>query len=145
MRLAAAIPQLKAELDRVSKQAGNIPRDADQRRRLIADGVRIPVERLHYIGELLDIPPEHRGWERAILTIIRPLASDLLVTAEDFPAVRAWVNSHNLGGDITLVPGVADLPVHAHKAGTVAAMLEITPGPTKGGSARNWIGSPTCA
>ena len=132
MRLAAAIPLLKAELDRVSKQAGNIPHDADQRRRLIADGVRIPVERLHYIGELLDIPPEHRGWERAILTIIRPLASDLLIAAEDFPAVRAWVNSHNLGGDITLVPGVADLPVHAHKAGTVAAMLEITPGPYQG-------------
>lgn len=132
MRLAAAIPQLKAELDRASKQAGNIPHDADQRRRLIADGVRIPVKRLHYIGELLDIPPEHRGWERAILTIIRPLASDLLVAAEDFPVVRAWVNSHTLDGDITLVPGVADLPVHAHKAGTVAAMLEITPGPYQG-------------
>jgi uncharacterized protein YPO0396 len=57
---------------------------------------------LQYIGELLDIPPEHRGWERAILTIIPPLASDLLVPATDFPAVRAWVNSHNLGGDITL-------------------------------------------
>ena len=132
MRLGAAIPQLTAELERVSKQAGNIPHDADQRRRLIADGARIPVERLQYIGELLDIPPEHRGWERAILTIIRPLASDLLVAAEDFPAVRAWVNSHNLGGDITLVPGVAHRPVRTHQAGTVAAMLDITPGPYQG-------------
>ena len=132
MRLAAAIPKLNAELDRVSKQAGNIPHEADQRRQVIADGARIPVERLQYIGELLDIPPEHRGWERAILTIIRPLASDLLVAAEDFPAVRAWVNSHNLGGDITLVPGVARRPVRTHKAGTVAAMLAITPGPYQG-------------
>ena len=131
-RLAAAIPQLKAELDRVSKQAGNIPRDADQRRRFIADGARILVERLQYIGELLDIPPEHRGWERAILAIIRPLASDLLVPAEDFPAVRAWVNSHDLGGDVTLVPGIADRPVRTHKAGTVAAMLDVTPGPYQG-------------
>ena len=132
MRLAAAIPKLNAELDRVSKQAGNIPHEADQRRQVIADGARIPVERLQYIGELLDIPPEHRGWERAILTIIRPLASDLLVAAEDFPAVRAWVNSHNLGGDITLVPGVARRPVRTHQAGTVAAMLDITPGPYQG-------------
>ena len=132
MRLGTAIPQLKAELERVSKQAGNIPHDADQRRRLIADGARIPAEQLQYIGELLDIPPEHRGWERAILTIIRPLASDLLVAAEDFPAVRAWVNSHNLGGDITLVPGVAHQPVRTHQAGTVAAMLAITPGPYQG-------------
>jgi uncharacterized protein YPO0396 len=131
-RLGTAIPQLKEELTRVSKQAGNIPRDADQRRRLIADAVKIPVERLQYIGELLDIPPKNRGWERAILTIIRPLASDLLVAAGDFPAVRAWVNSHNLGGDITLVPGVAHRPVRAHQAGTVAAMLEIATGPYEG-------------
>ena len=132
MRLGTAIPQLKAELERVSKQAGNIPHEADQRRQLIADGARIPVWRLQYIGELLDIPPEHCGWERAILTIIRPLASDLLVAAEDFPAVRAWVNNHNLGGDITLVPGVAHRPVRTHQPGTVAAMLDITPGPYQG-------------
>ena len=66
------------------------------------------------------------------MTIIRPLASDLLVAAEDFPAVRAWVNSHNLGGDTTLVPGVAHRPVRTHQAGTVAAMLDITAGPYQG-------------
>jgi uncharacterized protein YPO0396 len=131
-RLGADITELRAELERVLKQPGNIPHDADQRRRLIAEGARIPVERLRYIGELLDIPPEHRGWERAILTIIRPLASDLLVAADDFPAVRAWVNSHNLGGDITLVPGVAHRPVRAQPAGTVAAMLDITADPYQG-------------
>jgi uncharacterized protein YPO0396 len=131
-RLGEAIIQLKRELDRVSKQVGNIPHDADQHRRLIADGVRIPIGRLQYIGELLEIPPEHHGWERAILTIIRPLASDLLVAAEDFPAVRAWVNSHNLGGDITLVPGVAHRAVRTHRAGTVAAMLDIADGPYQG-------------
>jgi uncharacterized protein YPO0396 len=132
IRLGAAIPPLKAELEGVSNQAGNIPRDADQRRRLIAEGTGIPVERLQYIGELLDIPLEHRGWERAILTIIRPLAGDLLVAAEDFPAVRAWVNDHNLRGDITLVPGVAHRPVRTHRAGTVAAMLDIAAGPYRG-------------
>ena len=131
-RLGTAITDLKAELERVLKQSGNIPHDADQRRRLIAEGARIPVERLRYIGELLDIPPEHHGWERAILTIIRPLASDLLVAAEDFPAVRAWVNSHNLGGDTALVPGVAHRPVRTHQAGTVAAMLDITADPYQG-------------
>jgi uncharacterized protein YPO0396 len=131
-RLGEAIVKLKEEIHRVSKQDGNIPLDADKRRRHIADGVRIPVGRLQYIGELLDILPEHHGWERAILTIIRPLASDLLVTAGDFPAVRAWVNGHNLGGDITLVPGVAQRPVRTLPAGTVAAMLDIAPGPYQG-------------
>ena len=131
-RLGAVIPQLRAELERVSKQAGNIPHDADRRRRLIADGAKIPIERLLYIGELLDIPPEHRGWERAILTIIRPLASDLLVAAEDFPAVRAWVNRHTLDSDVTLVPGVACRPMRTHQAGTVAAMLDIARGPYQG-------------
>lgn len=131
-RLGAAITELKAELERVSKVAGNIPRDAEQRRQFIANGVGIPVERLPYIGELLDIPAEHRGWERAILTIVRPLASDLLVAREDFPRVRAWVNSHNIGGDITLVPGVSHRPVSTHRAGTVASMVDIAAGPYRG-------------
>jgi len=131
-RLGEAIVQLKKEFDRVSKQDGNIPLDADKRRRLIADGVGIPVERLQYIGELLDIPPKHHGWERAIVTIMRPLASDLLVAVGDFPQVRAWVNSHPLDGDVTLVPGVAQRPVRTLPAGTVAAMLDIAPGPYQG-------------
>jgi uncharacterized protein YPO0396 len=134
-RLAAAIPPLNAELQRVSKQAGNIPRDADQLRRRIADGVKVPVGRLHYIGELLDIPPEHRGWERAILTIIRSLAGDLLVPTEDFKAVRAWVNTHNLDGDITLVPATAHQPVRTHQPGTVAAMLDTT----AAGAYQGWL------
>jgi uncharacterized protein YPO0396 len=131
-RLGGVVIELKAELERVSKKAGNIPHDADQRRRLIANGVGIPAERLQYIGELMDIPPEHRGWERAILTIIRPLASDLLVTEDDFPAARAWVNSNNIDGDITLVPGVAHRPMRTHQAGTVPAMLDVTAGPYQG-------------
>jgi uncharacterized protein YPO0396 len=134
-RLAEAIPKLRAELQRVSRQAGNIPHDADQRRRRIADGARIPAGRLLYIGEMLDIPPEHREWERAILTIIRPLASDLLVDTADFPAVRAWVNSNDLGGDTTLVPGATDQPVGTHPAGTVAAMLDTT----AAGRYRGWL------
>jgi uncharacterized protein YPO0396 len=130
--LAEKILGLEAELERALKQTGNIPQDADQRRRAIAAGVGIPVGRLQYIGELLEIPPEHHGWERAILTIIRPFASDLLVDAEDFRVVRAWVNSHNLGGDITLVPGVPQQPTRTHPDGTVAAMLDIADGPYRG-------------
>jgi uncharacterized protein YPO0396 len=131
-RLAADILELKRELERALKQTGNIPHDADQRRRSIAEGVGIPIERLQYIGELLEIPPEHHGWEQAISTIIQPLASDLLVAAEDFPAVRAWVNSHNLRGDITLVPGVAHQSTRTHPNGTIAAMLDIADGPYQG-------------
>jgi uncharacterized protein YPO0396 len=130
--LAKSITDLTAERDRVRNQVGNIPPDADQRRGLIARGAGIPVERLRYIGELLDIPPEHRGWERAILTIIRPLASDLLVAPEDFPTVRAWTDRHDVGGDITLVPGVTHRPVRHHPAGTVPAMVEVSEGPYQG-------------
>ncbi len=54
-----------AELENASKQAGNIPPDADQRRRLIAEGTGIPAGRLQYIGELLDIRSTHRGVEQA--------------------------------------------------------------------------------
>jgi uncharacterized protein YPO0396 len=134
-RLAAAIPPVNAELQRVSRQAGNIPHDADQLRRRIADGAKVPVRRLRYVGELLEIPPEHREWERAILTIIRPLASDLLVPTEDFKVVRAWVNAHNVDGDITLVPASAHQRVRIHQPGTVAAMLDTSPA----GAYQGWL------
>ena len=145
-RLATAIPPLKTELGRVSQQAGNIPHEADQLRQRIADGAKVPAGRLRYIGELLDIPAEHRGWERAILTIIRPLASDLLVPSEDFKPVRAWVNSHSIGGDITLVPGRAAGRCAPTSLGRSRPCWIPPPlVPTRGGSARNWSGSPTCA
>ena len=130
--LAKLITDLTAERDRVRSKVGNIPPDADQRRGLIARGAGVPAERLRYIGELLDIPPEHRGWERAILTIIRPLASDLLVAPEDFLSVRAWTDRHDVGGDITLVPGIKHRPVRHHRAGTVPAMVEVSEGPYQG-------------
>jgi uncharacterized protein YPO0396 len=131
-RVGTAVTATRAELDRVSGQQGNIPPEADQRRRLIAAGAGVPAARLQYAGELMDIPARHRGWERAILTIVRSLASDLLVPEEDFRAVRAWVNSHDLHGDVTLVPAVAHRPVLTHPAGTVPSMLELTDGPYRG-------------
>jgi uncharacterized protein YPO0396 len=131
-RLGEEAARLRSEIDRLSKQHGNIPPDADDWRRLIADGAGVPAERLQFIGELLDIPPEHHGWEQAIVTIVRPLASDLLVPAGDFARVRAWVNSHHVGGDVTLVAGRADRPVRKHPADTVAAMLDVAPGPYQG-------------
>src|SRR6185437_2880210 len=55
-----------------------------------------------------------------------------MVPAGDFAGVRSWVNSHNLGGDITLVAGKAQRPLRRHAAGTVAAMLDIALGPYQG-------------
>lgn len=135
-RLGELIVAQRGELERAAKSRSNIPPEDDKRRRYIAEGCNLPVERLPFVGELLDIAPEHRGWERAITSIVRPLAQDLVVSERDFPAVRAWVNSHNTGGHITLAPARTDQPVRSHPAGTVPAMLTNDAGRYEG-----WISS----
>ena len=131
-RLGELAVSQRAELERAAGSRSNIPPDDDKRRRHIAEGCAVPIERLPFVGELLDIAPQHQGWERAVTSIVRPLAQDLLVSERDFSTVRAWVNSHNIGGQITLAPGRADQAIRTHPAGTVPTMLQIKPGPFQG-------------
>lgn len=131
-RLGGQVAQRRNQVRQVIDSGSNIPEHALNRREFIAKGAGVPAGRLTYVGELLEIPAEHRRWQKAILTIIRPLVSDLVVPVEDFATVRAFVNNNNVRGDITLVPGRGHLPERHHPVGTVAAMLELTSGPYRG-------------
>lgn len=131
-QLGEAITSKKRDLGEVTKLGGNIPPDAHKLRLRIAAGAGVAADRLRYVGELLDIPPSARAWQHAILRIIRPLASDLMVPQDDFRAVRAYVNNHDIQGDITLVAAQEYQQIRQHPAGTVAAMLEVVPGPYQG-------------
>ncbi len=139
-QVAERLGGLQRETSQLKQHQSNVPPQAVQRRDQIAQGAGIPAERLRYAGELLEIRPENRGWEKAIVTVLLPLARDLVVAEGDFPRVRAYVNDHNMNGVITLVRARSGVPLVAPIPGTVPAMLDITDGPNAG-----WLSERLCS
>lgn len=129
---AAQINDQKSALRHAEDSRTNIPPEDDQRRRAIADGCGIAPEKLPFIGQLLDIAPTYQGWEKAITSILRQLARDIAVSERDFATVRAYVNSHDLRGQVTLAPARTGQPTRSHPEGTVPAMVDIADGPYQG-------------
>ncbi|MBP2320520.1 uncharacterized protein YPO0396 [Kibdelosporangium banguiense] len=132
--LRRRIKSLTTEIEQLKRRRSNIPPDADELRVRIARGAGVPIERLPYVGELIQIKPEHRGWERAVLSVLRGLATHLAVDENDLSAVRGYVNNNDMGQAITL----ARVPVVRATAypidNTVPALLDIADSPY-----RDWL------
>jgi len=132
--LRRRINDLTGEIEQLKRRRSNIPSDADKLRNRIAHGAMVPVERLPYVGELIQVKPEHRGWERAVLSVLRGLASELAVDERDMPAVRGYVNNNDMGQAITLVCVPATRATVNPIGGTVPALLDIADSPY-----RDWL------
>jgi Uncharacterized protein conserved in bacteria len=102
-----------------------IPEDADARRNRIAYELGIEIDRLRYAGELLQLKPEHRRWEKAVVGLLLPLSSTLLVDSRDFTRVRRYVHEHDMRGSVTITPAVSGVPRRAPMDGGVPALLDI--------------------
>lgn len=121
-----------AELQGLRARRSLIPEDADERRNRIADELGIDPERVRYAGELLQLRSGERRWEKAVVGVLLPLASTLLVDAYDFAAVRRYVHDHDMRGSLTIVPADAEAPAPGIEPGTVPALLEIADHPFGG-------------
>lgn len=125
---ATQLNQLTAEANEAAKATDNVDPAAKIIRERIARGSGVPAQRLPYVGELLDIKPEFRRWEAAILAVLGTLPQDLLTTERDYRTVRSWVAHNRVNGRVILAPPGA--PAAAHPIhGTVPAMLEVADGP----------------
>jgi uncharacterized protein YPO0396 len=109
-----------------------IPEDADARRNRIASDLGIEVGQLQYAGELLQLKPEHRRWEKAVVGLLLPLSSTLLVDSRNFPRVRRYVHDNDMRGSITITPVASGVPRPAHIDGAVPTLLEIADHPFHG-------------
>src|SRR5262249_40785791 len=106
--------------------------DADTRRNRIASDLGIETDRLRYAGELLQLKPEHRRWEKAVTGLLLPLSSTLLVDSRDFTRVRRYVHDHDMRGSVTIAPAVSDSPRPVPIDGGVPALLDIADQPFNG-------------
>lgn len=113
------------DLDSFKRRRSNVPEDADARRRQIASACNIGLQDLRYVGELIEVRHEDRGWSVAVERVLGPMASQLIVDEDHFPAVRRYVNETDMRGSITLVPApTGSAPVRKPVPGTVPAMLK---------------------
>src|SRR5262249_43120868 len=84
-----------------------IPEDAEERRNRIRSDLDIEIDRLRYAGELLQLKPEHRRWEKAVVGLLLPLSSPLLVDSCEFARVRRYVHDEDMRGSVTIAPAVS--------------------------------------
>ncbi|GIM97824.1 ATP-binding protein [Paractinoplanes toevensis] len=122
----------KREIAGLRARHSLIPEDADERRNRIASHLDIEIDQLRYAGELLQLKPEHRRWEKAVVGLLLPLASTLLVGSHDFARVRRYVHDHDMRGSMTLAPAVSDSPGPMLVDGGVPALLDIADHPFQG-------------
>jgi uncharacterized protein YPO0396 len=109
-----------------------IPEDADARRNGIASNLGIEIDRLRYAGELLQLNPEHRRWEKAVVGLLLPLSSTLLVDSREFERVRGYVHDEDMLGSITITPAISGASRPVPKDGGVPALLGIADHPFQG-------------
>ncbi|GAB3966987.1 ATP-binding protein [Plantactinospora veratri] len=138
-KAAGALWQLRQNVEAKDREIAGlrarrslIPEDADTRRNRIASHLGIDINRLRYAGELLQLKPEHRRWEKAVVSLLLPLSSTLLVDSPDFARVRRYVHDNDMGGSITLAPALSGRPSPALIDGSVPALLDIAEHPFHG-------------
>ncbi|GAB2969757.1 ATP-binding protein [Frigoribacterium salinisoli] len=128
-RIAAARQAVAAkqrEKQSFEQRRSNVPDEAVERRRRIAEGAGVPLADLPYAGELFEVAPEHQGWAVAVERVLGDVATHLLVGRDDFAAVRRFVDEHDMRGRVTVVPVTASLaPSRTAIEGTVPSMLVL--------------------
>lgn len=80
-RLRDQRDEVKAELDSLQGRKGRIPAGLDAIRNTIAAHVGWSPEDLPFIGELVDVPPEHEAWRQAAEAVFGGFAKRIVVPA----------------------------------------------------------------
>lgn len=124
-----AISAATAEKRSYEQRRSNVPADADDRRRQIAEGTGLAPEELPYAGELFEVAPGRRDWTRAVEAVLGETATHLLVDERRFADVRRFVNDADLRGRVVLVPAAAGrAPELDPIENTVPALLQFDTG-----------------
>lgn len=95
--LERELSALTREIAAMRSRPTNIPSNLATVRRRMADALTLDEKRLPFAGELFEVKPEEALWQGAIERATRDFALTMLVSAEDFPALEAYVAEHDSG------------------------------------------------
>ena len=94
------ISGIEKELDSLRKHRSNIPHKSLAIRQGIADAVGADIERLPFVGELLEAKEEEGVWEGAIERILHNFALSILVPEDLYREACLYVDKTHLSGRI---------------------------------------------
>ncbi len=131
-RVRAESTEVGGYLRSLRGRQSNIDQRSLEIRERLAEAVGIPETGLPFVGELVQVRPEHAAWQGAAERVLRGFALSVLVSAEHYDAASAWIDSHHLGGRLVyyrVSPRITREvpPLNPHQI--LADLLEVKPGP----------------
>ncbi|MDH3998826.1 MAG: hypothetical protein OET90_08300 [Desulfuromonadales bacterium] len=124
------ITGIEKELESLRKRRSNIPHKSLAIRQGIADAVGADIERLPFVGELLEVKEEESVWEGAIERILHNFALSVLVPEELYREACLYVDKTHLSGRIVFykVPRVHITASNRLIEKSLVSKINIKPG-----------------
>lgn len=91
-----ALERIEAEIDSLRRSGSTVPDRYVALRARIAEATGLSASGLPFAAELIDVRDEFADWAGAIERVLRPFALTMLVRREHLPAVRRWVDAHDI-------------------------------------------------
>ncbi|MFW5828088.1 MAG: ATP-binding protein, partial [Alkalispirochaeta sp.] len=90
--------ELSAEIASLQSRRSNIPSRQIATRARLCEAIGAAPEEIPFVGELIRVRTDETQWEGAIERLFHSFGLSLLIPAERYEAVSAWVNDTHLGG-----------------------------------------------
>jgi uncharacterized protein YPO0396 len=87
---------VREEADALAKSSSNIPAPLQALRARLCEALRLPVAKVPFVGELVQVRADEQAWAGAAERLLRGFALSLLVDADDSKRVAKWVDETNL-------------------------------------------------
>lgn len=89
--------EVRGEIEALRRNPSSIPAPVQDLRRRLCEALELSENELPFVGELLQVKPEHAAWRGAIERVLHGFALALLVDERLYGRVADWVNRTHLG------------------------------------------------
>ena len=123
---------VNAEIVSLRARRSSIPLANVQVRAALCEALGVPEAELPFVGELVQVRPEHADWQGAAERVLRGFALSVLVPTEHYDAAAAWIDAHHLRARIVYYRvverrGLEPLPDRSGDL-VLADLLEVSDG-----------------
>lgn len=122
------------EIASLRGRTSSIRRDDLELRQRILDGTGLTEDRMPFIAELIDVKEGESHWRTAAERVLRGFALGMLIDRTDYKDVVAYVDAHNMRGQVRYTPVSAGHrpPAQAPGPDTIAGKLVLADSPFAG-------------
>ncbi|GAA1474916.1 ATP-binding protein [Corynebacterium felinum] len=125
--------QCEDNLSAIAASTSNISARYQKLREKLCTSLQLDPTQLPYIGELIDINPEHRKWEPVIQRTLYNFAQQLLVPHQLYPQVADYINTTplNLRLNFHSIEPTQDFPTKRTGANSLVRKINVIDHPMK--------------